>query len=472
MSQENKLFGKNDGKHSKITLKLVTTLMSFIAATQFIAITSSIAVAGPSVHEITLGGPPSNFSLDAFNPGVDYYFGIKAQGNPGSAPSPVARGFYTNIINAQSSSNYSKIYGCSNSGTPSCYQLSATSPAHLYVGDYNLYHYMLIGEPDGRVDLEIFTGPTSSYLTQQSTEALAELLKGPFALRNSELSAGLKYDCTEFDSSGLCISGGVGFNRVNSSPVNSSNNGLLILSKLLSPTSRVGVWVSQNFNNNPGAGANVQVKNSTPMFGAYGVWNDNQTGLGFELRLAAAYGQESLDLTRPVPYLNWSEPGHGVSDLKTYGLSAVGSYNMKLSQSALVAPYVGIKYTNLSLQGYKEDHSVEVPLTFSKLTDDNVIGVLGLKLMGKVTQDVGLSLSLGLEEDLNKKTGYLNASGMDGLSPVAFNPNRKTSRFDSDASVWYEFERAGRLTLSGSYMQSPYTSLSGMNWLVSYTVGY
>lgn len=121
--------------------------------------------------------------------------------------------------------------------------------------------------------------------TKLSLQNTINTLKSIYALQNSAISSGLHYDCNMFDLKGICISTGGRYNITNKDDLSSSNS-LLIGSYKFNEKIRIGAWADQKitFNKNN----LVNLNNDSPMFGIFGVWNNNSSGDGLEAKFSAA----------------------------------------------------------------------------------------------------------------------------------------------------------------------------------------
>ena len=165
------------------------------------------------------------------------------------------------------------------------------------------------------------SGPSTAD-TQQSLVNTASVLQGTFTLQNTVMVNGFTYDCPVFDKNGICVSAGGRNTTVQTQGINNTN-GLLIASyRLNQNNTRIGAWIDQNLSTQgPGT---VQLGNSTPMIGLFGVWSQRPDGVGAEVKVSAAYGQKDITVTRQV--VGTSEAGSGGSQLISQGAQVVAKY--------------------------------------------------------------------------------------------------------------------------------------------------
>ena len=147
--------------------------------------------------------------------------------------------------------------------------------------------------------------------------------------------------------------------------------------------------------------------------GAYAVWNKEQSGLGYQVRLANTYQDKDVTQTRTV--FNTSEAGSGKSSLTSQSYLAELSYAFQYEDKTLVRPYAGLRYTHLKQDGYTEATvagSVEDPLTVALLKDRSATALLGVKINRSLTDKATLTAQLGLEQDLHHKVGNYSATDL------------------------------------------------------------
>lgn len=175
----------------------------------------------------------------------------------------------------------------------------------------------------------------------------AYALRGAFNLQSAIINTGLNYDCTTFDVKGICVSAGGRVTDTNN-PSTNSQGALLIASYRATNNLRIGGYLDQNLSSNDARGMNLD--NSNPMAGVFGVWNQNADGTGYEIRVAAGYSDKDITITRNSG-LN-TEAGKGDSSLQSTAVSATVSRGFALNNTRWIAsPYLGLRYTKLERNG-------------------------------------------------------------------------------------------------------------------------
>lgn len=305
--------------------------------------------------------------------------------------------------------------------------------------------------------------------TQQSLVNTASVLQGTFTLQNAVMVNGFTYDCPVFDKHGVCVSVGGRNTTVQAQGINNTS-GLLIASyRLNKNNSRIGAWVDQNLSVS-GLGA-IQLNNSTPMVGLFGVWSQRPDDLGAELKISAAYGQKGVSVTRQI--FNTSESGTGGSQLVTQGAQLVAKYGLGLPKNFIVSPYAGMRYTQNNMGGYTEATSATVfaPLTYSALNTNAATALAGAEVKYKGIIKTTLFVSAGVETDINTSNGAYSAIGLNGLTPVSFNPNPVKTRPTATVGGYYDVTKSQRLGVTGIYRQEPFQAVSTTTVLATYTIG-
>ena len=320
----------------------------------------------------------------------------------------------------------------------------------------------------GAYDLT-FTG-ASLMGTQQSLVNTANALAPVYALQNSALVNSFTYDCTLFDVNNICVS--VGGRNTQVSAANGLNNtsALLIAAYRPHPNYRIGAYADQNLSVN-NAGSTVNLTNSTPLIGIFGAWIQNQEGTGAEVRVSAAYGQKNTTITRQVVGL--SEPGSGSSTLNSQGAQITAKYGFAVVPDVLVSPFVGMRYTQNNMGGYTEtaSSSVTAPLTYSALNTNATTALAGVGASYRFIPKATVFASAGVETDTNTANGTYTATGINGLTPVNFNPNPVRTRPTATLGAYYDIVKNQRLGLTGIYRQEAYQAVSSTTVMATYTIG-
>jgi len=300
--------------------------------------------------------------------------------------------------------------------------------------------------------------------TMASIRALGADLNKVYSQQYAIAQHGLSYDCRLFDANNLCLTTGARVTR--SRDDDSTNNGVaLIAAYRAQPTLRVGAWLDQNESRK--MSVNVEVGNSTPMFGAFAVWNENsETRKGLEVKFSAAYGQKDMNLMRPV--VGTSEGGQGTSKLSTLVADATVAYGIALDARTSISPFAGLRYANLSNQGYTEGSDVFSPLSFAKARQSAKSMIVGVNLYDKPEGPIGLDFSAGVERYVSTSAAQLSASGLDNLTAVQMTPVLGKNRPFASATLRHDIAKNQQLLVGLSHAKH----FTNSDWVTSTTVRY
>jgi hypothetical protein len=373
-------------------------------------------------------------------------FGIYAGGVSGVAASTLTKGTYSSVLSGLTSS-------------------SLTGPTS---GNYSGFTWSLNNSSGTIWDL-IITGASTAD-TQQSLVNTANVLQNTYTLQNSVLANSFSYDCTEFGLNNVCISAGGRNTAVSAANGVNNTSALLIAAYRPHPNYRVGAYADQNLSVS-NLGGTVNLGNNTPLIGLFGAWNERINGTGAQIKISAAYGQKNATMTRSV--VGTSEPGTGSSQLNSQGVQVTAKYAFGLTESVIVSPYMGIRYSQNNMGGYTEGASsaVTAPLTYSALNTNATTALVGLGASYKVTPVLTTFASAGVETDTNTANGTYSATGITGLTPINFNANPVKTRPTAALGAYYDVAKNQRLGITGIYRQEPYQAVSTTTVQATYMIG-
>ena len=171
--------------------------------------------------------------------------------------------------------------------------------------------------------------------------------------------------------------------------------------------------------------------------------------------------------------VNASEPGTGSSQLNSQGAQVTAKYGFGVVENVIVAPYVGIRYTQNNMGGYTEGTSATVtaPLTYSALNTNATTALAGLGASYKFVAQAGVFGSAGVETDTNTANGTYSATGLSGLTPINFNANPVKTRPTAMLGAYYDVAKNQRLGITGIYRQEPFQAVSTTTVMATYTIG-
>lgn len=236
------------------------------------------------------------------------------------------------------------------------------------------------------------------------------------------------------------------------------------------PTLRIGAYADQNLSVN-NAGSTVNLGNSAPLTGLFGVWNQRIDGTGAEVKVAAAYGQKNTTVNRQIVGL--SEAGTGSSNLNSQGAQITAKYGFAVAPEVLVSPYLGMRYTQNNMGGYTEATSATVtdPLTYSALNTNATTVLAGLGASYRVTPVVTTYASAGVETDTNTSNGIYSATDISGFTLINFNANPVKTRPTATLVAYYDVAKNQRIGVTGIYRQEAYQAVSTTTVMATYTIG-
>jgi hypothetical protein len=310
-------------------------------------------------------------------------------------------------------------------------------------------------------------GPSAAD-TQSSMRYQAHQLRSAFNTQTVAANFALNYDCNIFDAKGMCISAGGRYTTIDNPNINNSA-AVVTLGYKVNPHIRIGGYLDQNINVSKPTG--IDISNNTPLMGAYAVWNKEQSGLGYQIRLANTYQDKDVTSTRTV--FDTSEAGSGKSSLTSQSYLAELSYAFQYQDKTLVRPYAGLRYTHLKQDGYTEG-SVNNPLTVAALRDKGTTALLGVKINRSLTDKATLTAQLGLEQDVHHKVDNYSAtnSNIGDLDSVAFNSNIKRTRPVASIGAFYDVTKTQRASATINYQQLPFQSTGSATAYFNYMIGF
>ncbi|CAM8376827.1 autotransporter outer membrane beta-barrel domain-containing protein [Candidatus Methylopumilus planktonicus] len=307
--------------------------------------------------------------------------------------------------------------------------------------------------------------------TQSSMRYQASQLRSAFNAQTVAANFALNYDCNVFDVKGMCISAGGRYTTIDNPNINNSA-AVVTLGYKVNPNIRVGAYLDQNINISKPTG--IDIGNNTPLMGLYAVWNKEQNGLGYQVRLANTYQDKDVTQTRTV--FDTSEAGTGKSSLQSQSYLAELSYAFQYEDKTIVRPYAGLRYTHLKQDGYTEDttDTVTNPLTVAALRDKGITALLGVKVNRSLTDKATLTAQLGLEQDLHHKVGNYSATDLNGsdLTAIAFNSNIKRTRPVASIGAFYDVTKTQRASATINYQQLPFQSTGSTTAYFNYMIGF
>jgi hypothetical protein len=335
-------------------------------------------------------------------------------------------------------------------------------------GSFNGFRWSLVNSSSDIWDL-IVTG-ASTVDTQQSIANTATALTSTFALENAVMVNSLTIDCSVFDMNGICVNAGRRHSSTHSKELNNASGIIIASYRLNQNNSRIGAWIDQNLS--VSGSSIVKLGNSIPMIGLFGLWRQAPDGLGVEVKGSAAYAPKDMTITRQA--FGTSELGSGGSQLISQGAQMTAKYGFSVMPELIVSPYMGLRYTQNKMKGYTESASVSVtaPLTYSALNTNATTLLAGVGISYRLMPKAILFASTGLETDTGAYNGTYSATGIDGISPLNFNPNPRKNRVTATLGANFEFAKNQQLDITAIYRQEAYQAVSTTTVFARFAVGF
>lgn len=344
---------------------------------------------------------------------------------------------------------------------------STATKSGTYTSGGNSYNYSLLwnGTAWDLLFGTLITGPSAAD-TQESLKLASSALRKVYNVQSAVINNSLYYDCTVFASNNVCVSGGGRFATTNDFTGDKVST-LLVAAYKPQNNIRVGAFIDQN-----ALTANVTgiEQRKSPMYGLFGVWNQNADATGYEVRLASSYSKQDFTQTREV--VGTSEAGAGSTSLTSQALTGEVSYAMNVPESAWIAkPYVGLRQTSITRHGYTESNSITAPLTYSDLKQSITTALTGVRMSKQYGDDLNVMASVGVEQNMGSSINDLNATGVTGLTATDFSANYSKTRPVATVGVGYAVAKDQRIHLGLLYRKEAFQSSGSTTGLLMYQIG-
>ena len=380
-------------------------------------------------------------------------FGISSLSTKGNS----VLGSYSSIITGVSSSQLG-LTGTTATGTSNGYGYTLTES--VTTPGSEVWDLTITSAP-----APIITGPSAAD-TQASLVQSAAVLRTVYNQQTSVINNSLNYHCTSFAANGVCVSGGGRVAKTDNISGSTTSTLLVATYKALSNL-RVGAFVDQNVASSNITGISMD---KSPMYGVFGVWNQNPDATGYEVRLSSGWSNQNVTQTRNV--VGSSEAGVGSATLTSQALSAVVSYVMPVIDSAWIAsPYLGVRKTKINRGSYTETSAVTAPLTYSDLRQDITTALAGVRMIKKFGNDLYFTGSVGVEQNIGSNINTLDATGVTGLTSTDFTANYAKTRPVASVGVNYAVAKDQRISFGAMYRKEPFQSAGSTTAMLMYQVG-
>ncbi len=304
--------------------------------------------------------------------------------------------------------------------------------------------------------------------TQASLQASALSLRNIFnqAIASSNFANMNTYDCNSFDAHGMCISAGGRYTNLDDPNLNMTS-AVLVVGYKATTNIRIGGFLDQSVSNNLPVG--IKLSNKSPLMGVFAFWNQNEDGLGYQVKVANAYQDKDVTTTRDGTTFT-AESGSGTTKLNIQSYVAELSYAFADQYDTIVRPYVAFRHTSIKQDAYAE-RGITTPLTYAALTDRSTTALFGIKFNHAVSTQTNITASVGLEQDLQQHTDKYSATGIDGLAPENFSSTINHTRRVASVGAYYAVSKTQRVSGDVYFQELPFQSTGTTTAYFSYMIG-
>ncbi|MDD3371330.1 MAG: hypothetical protein PHE27_05835 [Alphaproteobacteria bacterium] len=316
------------------------------------------------------------------------------------------------------------------------------------------------------------------YITPNSTALLQDVRQNAPALgvamnsQSAALLSGLTYDCSLFDKNNMCVSAGGRYTRIGDGAANNTGAGFFVVGYRPLPALRFGAFIDQAFGRE--TTGNVSESRLGPMFGVFGNWSSSDDGTGLNVHASTAFSSNRLSIGRTASSLTEAAKGITQSNGQAYQLKM--SYVEPLSKNLVLAPYAGLRYTSLNINGYMDDQlsSTAFPVSYQDTNQNMLSALVGTGISGVLADNLRGSLSAGLIQNLSyRMNDYRGTSIVPGFTSFSIAmPSHKNTMATAGASLSYDIENAGRIGLTAIWQQQPILNATATSVMASYTLGF
>ncbi|RQO36387.1 HAF repeat-containing protein [Herminiimonas sp. KBW02] len=212
-------------------------------------------------------------------------------------------------------------------------------------------------------------------------------------MRGAQLQMLLQQDC-QVDVGSYCIGAGASYNRNHEARVNTAN---LVLGKRLTSQWRIGMNLNQNMSNS--LPANYQAGHHVPGLGVFAQFNASKHGLGWKTRVAAAYQQSRVNITRTS--MANTETGVGRAEIRGKAASIEAGYRYIWQDGLQFEPYAGLAYSNVSRAAYTEVGELAFAASYAAMGRSATSVDGGLRVARQVNNKLTLTALIGVTRDIS-----------------------------------------------------------------------
>lgn len=292
---------------------------------------------------------------------------------------------------------------------------------------------------------------------------------------NSMLIALVNYDCNNFGEYRVCMSVAAKTNSV----IDNGNDFAGVVTAAWMPIDefRIGAFIEQTAGSNPTFGS-VDFRSAEPLVGLFAVLQESRTNSGIKVRAAYSRSSDQLRITRET--IGTSQPGHGQTNMFTVGYGLEASYGFELDSDWTLSPYVGLWRIISDRKAYSES-GVDYPISYGNNSFNQTTMTTGLRLAGKLDDNISAVVGLGIERDVNvKQSDITGTSNVPGVENFALTMPTLSDSVRAVGSLGLVFDIGSNqsLVLQGLVRQTPavnnYSNSDSINvtGLIKYTVGF
>ena len=347
------------------------------------------------------------------------------------------------------------------SGEGSFNNLSTTSWSMDYYSDYDL-----------ALVLNFSPVPPDASNTRTMISVSASGVRNQLIAREAVLTSSLGYDSNEFGKNNISVSFVGRYTGLSDST--SEGAGALVAAYKVHPNVRLGAFV--DYAPLRDAPTGIKHGDAQPTLGAFAVYEQNKDLTGLSTRVAAAYDYGRMTVTRDASLAD-TEAGSGKAGMRSYAFSAEAGYGIRLAETVVAVPYLGIRYTDVTRKGYSEGETTDVtePLTYNDYGQRLTTALGGVRFHGKFGEKVSAFVGLGAEFDMIRKMdAYSGTSGITDLETFSVATNSHPNRLRASASAGIGYQVAANQSISAqvSVRQQAYSADPSVTSMVKYSMGF
>lgn len=244
-------------------------------------------------------------------------------------------------------------------------------------------------------------------------------LRGALSLRGSQVAQALEADCRDIGANGLCFSIGGQYGQGGDA---NEFAGVVMAAYQPVPGLRIGGVINQGAGLNLPGSSGVNLRGPSQVFGAFLVAeaSPDHTGLRFRASVAGHGGNARITRDGSAP---GTEPGSGTAGIRGIGYGMELSYGFAVQEGWHLAPFAGLRRVESRRVAYTEADSADVtaPISYDAYRQRATTANVGIRAFGMLTENLGLTLSAGLDRDMNRRTdSYGGTSEIPSLETFQF----------------------------------------------------